>query len=183
MQKYNRAASNSSHAGSDSMTNSSEHGESARSSTPSISQEQYDQLMTLLKNSSVNHSSASTFSQQVNPSTSVNHSLTDQRGSVSLFSSFCCNVNQDTWIIDSGASDHFCGSLKWFDSYNQITPIGVRLPTGHHTFAKIAGTIKFSSSLILHDVLYVPDFTLNLISVSKMCNALGCHVLFNGSHV
>ncbi|GAU31823.1 hypothetical protein TSUD_58240 [Trifolium subterraneum] len=64
MQKYNRAASNSSHAGSNSMTNSSEHGESSRSSTPSISQEQYDQLMTLLKNSSVNHSSASTSSQQ-----------------------------------------------------------------------------------------------------------------------
>ncbi|GAU51097.1 hypothetical protein TSUD_185270 [Trifolium subterraneum] len=56
-----------------------EQGGSSRSNTPSISQEQYDQLMALLKNSSVNHSSTSTSSQQANPSTSVNHSLTDKR--------------------------------------------------------------------------------------------------------
>jgi hypothetical protein len=60
---------------------------------------------------------------------------------------------QSSNINQSSASDHICGSLHWFDSYNQITPIAIKLPTGHVSFAKTLGTIKFSNSLILHNVL------------------------------
>jgi hypothetical protein len=55
------------------------------------------------------------------------------------------------------------------------------LSTGHLSLAKIFGTIEFSEKLVLHNVLYVPDFTLNLIYVSKMYHALGYTLLFNGS--
>jgi hypothetical protein len=148
--------------------------------SPTITQEQFDQLMHLLQSSNINQSSASS-SHQVNSSQSFDHSSNDRGGSVSISSSFCCNITQGSWILDSGASDHICGSLYWFDSYNQITPIAIKLPTGHVSFATISGTIKFSNTLTLHNVLYVSNFTLNLISVSKMCKTLGCTISFNGS--
>jgi hypothetical protein len=148
--------------------------------SPTITQAQFDQLMQLLQASNINQSSASS-SHQVNSSQSFGHSSNDRGGSVSISSSFCCNIAQGSWILDSGASDHICGSLKWFDSYNQISPITIRLPNGQISIAKISGTIKFSKELVLHNVLYVSNFSLNLISVSKMCNALGCTILFNGS--
>jgi len=47
-------------------------------------------------------------------------------------------VAQGSWIIYSGASDHICGSLNWYDSYSQINPINAKLPTGHLTIAKLA---------------------------------------------
>ncbi|GAU41109.1 hypothetical protein TSUD_139780 [Trifolium subterraneum] len=61
MQKSNRT--NSSQAGSDNVHNASERGESSSANSQSITQDQYEQLMTMLRNSSANHSSASTASQ------------------------------------------------------------------------------------------------------------------------
>ncbi|CAJ2647171.1 unnamed protein product [Trifolium pratense] len=149
-------------------------------SSLSITQDQFDQLMQILQSSNINPSSGSTSSHQVNSSQSFGPSSNGRQGSVS-FSSFCCHITQGSWILDSGASDHICGSLHWFDSYNQINPISIRLPTGHISIARFSGTIKFSNHLVLHNVLFVPNFTLNLISVSKMCKALGCTISFNGS--
>jgi hypothetical protein len=136
--------------------------------------------MQLLQSSNINQSSASS-SHQVNSSQSFGPLPNDRGRSVSISSIFCCNIAQGSWILDSGVSDHICGSLHWFDSYNQISPITNRLSTGHLSLAKIFGTIEFSEKLVLHNVLYVPDFTLNLIYVSKMYHALGYTLLFNGS--
>ncbi|GAU45704.1 hypothetical protein TSUD_86800 [Trifolium subterraneum] len=181
MQRNFGSVHNTSTEGSDSQSQQMERGESSNSSPASLTQDQFDQLMLLLQSSGMNQSSGSQTSHQVNSSQSFGPSSNDIKGSVSISSSFCCNISQGSWIIDSGASDHICGSLHWFDSYNQIKPINIRLPNGHLTVAKIAGTIKFSDSLTIENVLYVSDFTLNLISVSKLCHALGCTVLFNGS--
>jgi hypothetical protein len=113
MQRNNRAAYMASGDSNDIGPEASEHGESSQaSSAPSITPDQYQQLMSLLQHSSVsNHASASTSSSKVNSSKSVHHSLTDQQGSVSIFSSFCCNITQGTWIIDSGASDLWISSM------------------------------------------------------------------------
>jgi hypothetical protein len=43
------------------------------------------------------------------------------------------------------------------------------LPNGNASIAKYAGTITFSKDLQITQVLYVPDFHLNLISVPKLC--------------
>ncbi|PNX81488.1 retrovirus-related Pol polyprotein from transposon TNT 1-94, partial [Trifolium pratense] len=48
-----------------------------------------------------------------------------------------------------GASDHICGLLQWFHSFNDINPIHVKLPNGHYAIAKQCGTIKFSSDFVL----------------------------------
>lgn len=37
----------------------------------------------------------------------------------------------DTWIIDTGATDHVCKNLKMFQSYRKINPLPIKLPDGH----------------------------------------------------
>jgi len=50
-----------------------------------------------------------------------------------------------SWIIDARATNHICGSLSWFDSYEKINHISDRLPTGHLAIAKHVVYMKFSS--------------------------------------
>lgn len=57
-------------------------------------------------------------------------------------------------------------------SLHDISPIFIRLPNGNFSVAKQIGTICFSLSFFLTNVLYVPNFSLNLISVAKLCYAL-----------
>jgi hypothetical protein len=75
------------------------------------------QLMQLLQSSNINQCSASSF-HRVNSSQSFGPSSNDRGGSVSISSSFCCNIGQGSCILDLGASDHIHGSLQCVDSYN-----------------------------------------------------------------
>lgn len=43
------------------------------------------------------------------------------------------------------------------------------------------GTIRFTSQFAIKHVLYVPQFSLNLIYVSKLCLELSCIVIFINS--
>ena len=134
--------------------------------TPSLTQEQLDKLLQLIQPPSVNHCNAST-SKQVCSFNTAGPSSADTKGmkiSHCFYSSICNNIALDTWIIDSGASHHICASLHWFHSYSEINPMIIKLPNGNHVTTKYAGTVVFSSSFSITNVLYVPTFTVNLIS-------------------
>jgi len=153
-----------------------------KSSAITITHEQYEKLMTLLQNSSLNQSSGTVHASNQVTYVSVGHSPLDKQGTSFINSLTKYNFTHNSWIIDSGASDHICCNLKWFHSYNEIAPMSIKLPTSHITTAKHSGTIKFSSIFIIHNVLYVPDFNFNLLSVSKASDSLNCIFSFNGSH-
>jgi hypothetical protein len=77
--------------------------------------------------------------------------------------------NKDvTWILDSGVSDHIVFSSSFLTSFQHVFnhtikfPDGITLPVSH------IGTVKFSPYFILHNVLCVPLFQPNLISISKL---------------
>lgn len=42
------------------------------------------------------------------------------------------------------------------------------------------GTIHLTNTITLHDVLYVPGFQFNLVSIPKICHDLKCFVIFDG---
>jgi hypothetical protein len=69
--------------------------------------------------------------------------------------------------------------MKHFSSYTSINPIIVRLPNGNSSIARFAGTVEFSPSFLVKQVLFVPDFHLNLISVPKLCIDNKYNVSFN----
>ena len=56
----------------------------------------------------------------------------------------------------------------------------VYLPNGEQALVTNVGTLHISSTLILTDVLCVPSFTFNLISVSKLTKSLYCCLIFLG---
>lgn len=81
-----------------------------------LTQEEYKALISLL------HSNKITSESQGGPTTSQACSIvrTSQDEGISVT---CCSVegNFNDWIIDSGASDHICSSLKWFHTYKQVS--------------------------------------------------------------
>ncbi|WVZ16874.1 hypothetical protein V8G54_009856 [Vigna mungo] len=89
--------------------------------------------------------------------------------------------SDNTWLLDSGATDHICISLKIFSFYQKITPISITLPNGKILQAHYKGTVRFHSKFHLSNVLYIPDFSFNLISVSQLIANINCTLIFSPS--
>jgi hypothetical protein len=77
------------------------------------------------------------------------------------------------WILDSGASKHFCGNKGYFFNLKPILPIIIRMGNSAIEANQAEDVIltvfngEISNTLLLHDVLFVPEISANLISVSK----------------
>ena len=90
--------------------------------------------------------------------------------------------NENFWILDSRATDHVCTVLSAFTAYRKIKLILINLPNGNHVYAEYSGTVTFNKKFFLKDVLYVPQFSFNLICTSKLCLHLNCHLIFFSTH-
>ncbi|XP_019258315.1 PREDICTED: uncharacterized protein LOC109236575 [Nicotiana attenuata] len=135
-----------------------EHEES--SVIPGLTKDQYSQLMTLLQQSQI---SASPHSPLLLASANFE--------GVSYGACMLSSVNGIVWIIDSGATDHmtFIKSLL-FDIITLPIPYLVSLPNGYIVKVTNVGSLALFPDLILHNVLYIPSFKHNLISVHKLLN-------------
>jgi hypothetical protein len=147
------------------------------SGSSAITQDQAMQLITLLQNSFPNSNSGTTTSNQVGSASFIGHSSMNKGMCHSNHKS--CSL--DTWILDSGANHHICNSVQWFHSYNAITPMPIRLPNGDHVLACFSGSIHFSPNFIITEVLCVPNFSINLLSVSKLVQVSNYFVAFHAS--
>ena len=90
-------------------------------------------------------------------------------------------TKSSSWILNSEATDHVSFSLTNFDSYNQINPILVKLPNRHEVHATHSGTVHLTSSITLKDVLYIPSFSFNLISISKLISTNNYELIFSSN--
>lgn len=78
-------------------------------------------------------------------------------------------IERNCWVIDSGATSHFTYNAELLKNISRLeNPYTVKLPNGEKLVVKYCGTCVLNGDLILYDVLYVPEFKVNLISVSKM---------------
>ncbi|KAL0354232.1 UNVERIFIED_CONTAM: Retrovirus-related Pol polyprotein from transposon RE2 [Sesamum angustifolium] len=74
------------------------------------------------------------------------------------------------WIIDTGATNHICGDITLFQSYTTPTHSQfIILPDGSKKNVMYTGTIQLSTTISLDHVLYIPGFSVNLLSVSQLC--------------
>lgn len=135
--------------------------------------------MFLLQNSIINQSINPVTSNQVSSYLFICHSHVNDKGKSYYFAYKGCAI--ESWIIDSGASDHICSSSSWFISHDEVQPINVRLPNDHY-LARHVGTIKFSPDFIITSVLYIPGFSVNLVSVSKLCQQSKFKFSFTHNH-
>ena len=86
--------------------------------------------------------------------------------------------SKNSWIVDSGASDHMTGCHELFSIYN---PCGgnlkIRIADGSLSSVAGKGNIKLSN-MTLFSVLHVPNLTCNLVSISKLTIDLNCVAKF-----
>ena len=86
--------------------------------------------------------------------------------------------SSNTWVIDTRAIDQIVCIVNLLSSITAVTQSIVELPNGETTSVKHIGTITLSSSLTLHNVLCVPSFTFNLLSVSTITKSQPCCLVF-----
>ncbi|WVZ03156.1 hypothetical protein V8G54_023962 [Vigna mungo] len=137
-----------------------------------LTKQQYQSIMDL-----INSTTATTPTPQFGSMTSNS----PDPGKTILTFDFAAATSITTWILDSGATDHVVSSLKYFHSYDPIKPVTINLPNGITTNANHKGTIKLCDTICLADVLYIPDFSYNLISISKMVLHNNVYVTFTNS--
>jgi hypothetical protein len=138
-----------------------------------LTKAQYEKLVNLLQSSAsaqVNGASTSNLGNV----TAMNH-----QGNTNAAYSYS-HSSYGAWIIDSGASDHICSNITLFDDYHDITPIQVKMPNGTIAYAKQAGSVKLSDNFVVNNVLLVPEFSLNLLSVPRLTYNSQIVVHFDG---
>lgn len=82
--------------------------------------------------------------------------------------------NDITWIIDTGASNHVTGNLNCLINVKKITNCPVGLPDGKDATATKEGSVILDGGLRLDNVLFVPQLTCNLISVTQLIDDSNC---------
>ena len=87
------------------------------------------------------------------------------RGKIGMALNVSHFVGSNTWIIDSGASDHMTYDKSYF---HELSPPPVSYVTNANgeAFPVLGkGSVHITPTLQLHNVLYVPDLSHHLISV------------------
>ena len=106
----------------------------------------------------------------INPTTTIYNS-----------NAICClsKLDHGVWILDSGDLDHMSSSIEGLHDIRPLdSPILVSLPNGYKVQVTLHGNLKINDHIILHHVLVVPHFKLNLLSVKRLTDQLHSQVIF-----
>ncbi|XP_074321433.1 uncharacterized protein LOC141657940 [Silene latifolia] len=91
-------------------------------------------------------------------------------------------THSSSWIVDTGASEHITFQYPLLHNVKTLVkPIYVALPDGTLKQVFKTGQVYFTGSIMLQNVLYIPDFRQNLLSVGKLVSSTGLLVCFLSS--
>lgn len=91
-------------------------------------------------------------------------------------------LDNESWLVDSGASCHFSYNANLLIDITKLKHMcWVSMPNGQSLRVKYSGTCWLNKSLVLRDVLLVPEFMVNLISLNKLVLDNDCVVKFTKS--
>lgn len=97
-------------------------------------------------------------------------------------------LGKHEWVVDSGASAHYCNNRDWFRTFKGIPAKKITLGDNHFIQATGIGDIPIKVVVdnhirngIVTNVLYVPDMGYNLLSVFKLVQS-GFKVSFFDDH-
>ncbi|GAA0163696.1 hypothetical protein LIER_19497 [Lithospermum erythrorhizon] len=82
-----------------------------------------------------------------------------------------------SWIFDTGATVHATGTLGFLVDQFDVVVCPLTLPDGSVIYSTRRGSVVLLASLILRNVLYVPNLSCNLISISQLL-VEQCDILF-----
>ena len=88
-----------------------------------------------------------------------------------------------SWVIDSGATNHMTGASNLFTSYTPCSGKD-KMCVADGSMVPITGRgfIRCTKTLSLSPVLHIPNFPINLLSVSSTTKSLNCRGWFDPSH-
>ena len=88
----------------------------------------------------------------------------------------------NTWVMDTGATNHIMCFVQLLTTITATTQSMVQFPNGETAKVTNVGTIVLSSFFTLTDVLCVPSFTFNLLSVSTITQSQPYCLVFHSSY-
>ena len=72
-------------------------------------------------------------------------------------------------------------SITYFTSITATLNTHVNLPNGEIALVTHIGTVRISENIVLFNVLCVPSFSFNLISVSQLAKSIICFLIIFGN--
>ncbi|XP_075092025.1 uncharacterized protein LOC107784790 [Nicotiana tabacum] len=93
---------------------------------------------------------------------------------------FMTNLVHNNWIVDTCATNHMVHSLNLLEKYDEILEDArskVHLPTGEQVSITHVGCSFFKNKKV-QNILHIPEFKYNLLSVSKLIKDLRCLAAF-----
>ncbi|CAL8991819.1 unnamed protein product [Prunus brigantina] len=98
-------------------------------------------------------------------------------------SDYIPGIGSNTWIIDTGSSDHMTYDVKFFDelSSNTCDPY-ITSANGMPSPITGEGTISLTPTLSLSRALLVPNIHCNLLSVGRLLDTLNASPTFYPTH-
>ncbi|XP_073041984.1 uncharacterized protein [Primulina eburnea] len=131
---------------------------------------QYAEILKYLSSSTM-HSS----------NTNVVNNLPSSSTNVANMTGHVIEETQADWITDTGANEHMTGNYSLLHGAKSLcaSPSSVRLPNGDYLLVSDKGSVAISENILVHDVLFVPNFRYNLLSVSKFTKSYNCCVTFH----
>ncbi|XP_016436935.2 uncharacterized protein LOC107763039 [Nicotiana tabacum] len=155
------------HSQQSSFTSTSQGGQGVIAGVPQFTADQYNQILYLLGESSI-----TSISQVDQPSNVM---------SASMISPSIVTKVEIRWIVDISASNHIVKSLKYLEESKTVdeSSIGkVNLPTERIASVRHIGSTSVLQGQKITNVLHIPDFKYNLLSISKLTKELRCSALF-----
>jgi len=116
----------------------------------------------------------------------VEAQIADQEVKYQLFVATCFanRSSSESWLIDSGFTNHMTHNKELFKELESTTITKVRIGNGDHIVVKGKCTIAIESCLgtkTIFDVLYVPEIDQNFLSVGQLIKK-GLKVIFEDKH-
>ncbi|XP_075084716.1 uncharacterized protein LOC142167971 [Nicotiana tabacum] len=85
------------------------------------------------------------------------------------------NLGSNPWILDSGATNHMTPHKHLLINLTPLTTLFlITLPNGYKVKVISTGSIQLRPDMILHNILLVPSFHFNLISIHKLLVQFRC---------
>ena len=148
-----------------------------------FTQDQYKGLMDLLQQSK-NQVQASSHSANTVVSLRNSHISNSVTTNPLVFNSNSTSdfgKHSNFWIIDTGATNHITYNLSMLTDYHHIEPVTITMPNNTRVVATSAGTVHLSDNLHLHNVLFVPKFHANLLSIPQLLKTSQCYAVFDAN--
>jgi len=143
---------------------------------PGLNQEQSKQLLQFLTNLTGGGDQ-----KQLSPETTGSVHMAGMSHVSNAIHSFCA-LTRGMWILDSGASEHMSSEYSFLHDISRLNhPMMISLPNGTQVKVTHKGKLRVATDLSLDNVLLVPQFKFNLISIKRLCEQLHSSIQFTDS--